>query len=312
MKVAVVQAAAANQLPHSFDRIEIGAVRWQEVQPEMVAYFVSPGLVKTGVMVPSVVGDDDGLAPGPTSHGFEFAQKPPTSLGIEHALRLRHHQFPVGQSNGAEVADTLASGCMITDRIFELWRDPHATARTVLLEMHFVDRPQINFTASRQGAEFFYAWLATEGRLAPPEGEVYEAENPSGETAVGIAGLSSLLPIPGVEILTGTGHPTFGLGDQTYRDYPVRQPLPESVGIGSSDWVVPGARLRTDRPIHGPRIAAPSLPPCVASRPIALPPGDSSNRGRRVKPRAVDDRIGRYHCDESHPVWPESCFRYQK
>ena len=63
MEVAVMQATAASQFPHSLDRIELWTVGRQEVQPEMVGHFAAPGFVETGMVIPSVVGNDYHLAP---------------------------------------------------------------------------------------------------------------------------------------------------------------------------------------------------------------------------------------------------------
>ena len=52
---------------------------------------------------------------------------------------------------------------MEDDRIHILWRYPHATSRTVLVEMAFVLKPQITVIPSSQGAEFFYIFAAPAG-----------------------------------------------------------------------------------------------------------------------------------------------------
>ena len=103
MKVAIVQAAPANQFPHSFDGIELRTVGRQEVQTEVVGYFIAPTFVETGVVIPSVVGDDYSLAPSATCYPFQFPQKLPAGLGIKHSFGSRHHQFPVAQAHGVDV-----------------------------------------------------------------------------------------------------------------------------------------------------------------------------------------------------------------
>src|SRR4051812_13520986 len=58
-EVLIVQATAADQLPHPFDGIEFGAVRRKEVQAEPILDACSPGRVQSGVMITGVVTDDD-------------------------------------------------------------------------------------------------------------------------------------------------------------------------------------------------------------------------------------------------------------
>src|SRR3974377_1504986 len=165
VKVAIVQAAATNQLPHSFNGIELRTVGRQEVQTEVVGYFLAPPFVETGMVIPSVVRDNYRLPPSTACSPSQFAQKLPTGLGIKHTLRSRHQQFPVVQAHGSEKADALSGGCVMAHRVLHLWRNPHATTRTMLLEMHFIHCPQIEVGSSRQCAEFFYARLHIRGLL---------------------------------------------------------------------------------------------------------------------------------------------------
>src|SRR3974390_3554371 len=165
MEVTVVQAAAANQFPHSFDGVEFWTVGRQEMQTEVVGHLMAPGFVETGMVIPRVVSDDYSLAPSATCYPFEFPQKLPAGLSIEHALRPRHRQFPVAQAHPADKADALSGGCVIAHWVLHLGGNPQATTRAMLLAMHFIHRPQIDFGLSCQCAEFFYARLATEGRL---------------------------------------------------------------------------------------------------------------------------------------------------
>ena len=66
------------------------------MQAGVLGDLLPPDFMKTGVVIASVVGDNHGLAPGPSRHPFKFAEKLPAGLDIEHALGLRHHQLPVG------------------------------------------------------------------------------------------------------------------------------------------------------------------------------------------------------------------------
>jgi hypothetical protein len=104
-------------------------LRRQELQTEVVGYFIAPSLVKAGMVIPSVVGDDDRLAPSAACYHFQLAQKLPAGLGIKHALGSRHHQFPVAQAHGTEKTDALPGGCVIAHRVLHLWRNPQATTR---------------------------------------------------------------------------------------------------------------------------------------------------------------------------------------
>ena len=77
MEIAVMQATAASQFPHSLDRIELWTVGRQEVQSEMLSHLTAPSFVETGMVIPSVVGNDYRLAPTAACYPFQFPQKLP-------------------------------------------------------------------------------------------------------------------------------------------------------------------------------------------------------------------------------------------
>ena len=59
----VVDAKLSSKLPHSFDWVEIGTV-WREViKAKVRLMFLTPSAVKFGVVVFSVVRNDDHAAP---------------------------------------------------------------------------------------------------------------------------------------------------------------------------------------------------------------------------------------------------------
>ena len=58
LEVHVVRAQPTSQFPDALHRVQVGAVRGQEVQPQLGAVFVEPGLQGSCVMPASVVDDD--------------------------------------------------------------------------------------------------------------------------------------------------------------------------------------------------------------------------------------------------------------
>jgi hypothetical protein len=58
VKVAIVQAAAAGELPHSLDRVEFGTVSGKEVQGKVMGVVFPPRSVQAGVVITGIVGDD--------------------------------------------------------------------------------------------------------------------------------------------------------------------------------------------------------------------------------------------------------------
>lgn len=214
-EVLIMEATTTDQFPNPLDGIELRTVRRQKVQPEAIGDRGPPGFVQDRVVIAGVVADDHHLATGAASDTLKFAQEVPTSLRIEPAFGPRHDQFTVPQAHRAKEADTLARGGMAADRIMNLGRHPKTTARTVLLEMHFIHRPQIDVDASGQLPEFFYAPLALECPLAPLPDEACAAESQVAETVSGTGEPSTSPPVPGAETPTTLGRPTSGSSGQT-------------------------------------------------------------------------------------------------
>lgn len=303
-KVLIMQAAAANQFPDSFNGIKVRAVRRQEVQSEVVGDPCAPRRVEGGMMIAGIVNDDDHAAPWPAADALKLPEEIPAGLRIEHSLGRRHGQLTVLQSDSAEETDAFASRGVQANWIGDLRWNPQAAARAMLLKVHFIHGPQIDAGFSSQATEFFYAQLELRGPLGRLGGAACAAENQVAETGVGTAALSSLRPISGEETQTRLDRPTFVWADQTVLDWRVRPLRPRPIALHSNDRAAPGVRLRTARRAPLPQNAAPSLPPLAASRPITQPLADRSCLEPPAALHGADGRTGTHRCDEFHPVTP--------
>lgn len=306
-EVLIVETTAADQFPDPFDRIELRTVRGQKMQPEVLGHLGPPGFVQDSVVIASVVTDDHRFAAGAASETLEFLQEVPASLRIEPAFRARHDQFAVPQAHRAKEADAFARGCVAADRVVHLGRHPETTARTVLLEVHFIHGPEIDLDVSRQLPEFFYAPLVLGDLLVPLQDEVCAVESRVAETVSGTGAPSTSRAVPFPETQTTSGHPTSESPGQTRWDWRVT-PTPLSQAAFHSDGLVGQvARLRTIPPALALQIAAPSSPRCAASRPVSQPPVDRSSPAQRVALHATDGRNAKHRFAVSHPAAPLSC-----
>src|ERR1700689_3092455 len=94
-----------------------------------------------GAMVLCVVADRHDAA---ASNGADFAehfQELPEGLPVESSGFAPKEKLAVPQTHGGKIADTLACRMMVHDGVFQFWRNPHAAARSLLLKVHFVQRP---------------------------------------------------------------------------------------------------------------------------------------------------------------------------
>ena len=157
-------AESARQLPHPFNGVQFRAVGRQKVQSEMVAMFPQPRLQKFGTMPAGIIQNDNHLA-ALTATAHKLLQERKECLRIE-LLGATGGQTSVCRTNCAKHSNVFPCRCMQNHRIYILWRYPHGTARTVLLEMAFIFEPQLNVVSSGQAAEFFYNFVAPADRLS--------------------------------------------------------------------------------------------------------------------------------------------------
>src|ERR1035437_1002727 len=305
-EVLIVQAPAAKQFPHALDGIEFRAIGRQEVQAEVAGHFLPPRCVQLCMMVAGIVADDD-LPAGVAAEPLQFAQERPASLRIEHAFRPRHDQFAVRQAHRPEEADALARRRVLADRIGDLGRNPEATARAVLLEMHLIHRPEVHVVSSRQATKFFYAPLGVGDPPARPGAWVCATGSRADGRVAGIVAPSVLLRGHATRTRPAWARPTSGLANQTASGWRAT-PLPLwPSGPRLSGWAGRSALLRTSRRTPAPRNVAPSSPPCAASHRASRPRVDPSSLVPRATLRAADGRNATCRCGESRPAAPESC-----
>jgi len=303
-KVLVVQTAAADQFPNTFDRIEFRTVRRQKVEDKMVGNFLSPRFMQTGVVIASIVDDHDNLSARGLGDSFNPSIEAPAGAGVEHPVRRRHDQFAILQAHGPKVTDAFTSWGVKTDGILDLRRNPHAASGAMLLEVHFIHRPQVNFRISCQNPEFFYARPAIQDRLWRPAGAVFAVGTPTAERAAGTAGPSIGRCVHGEDTPIELARPTSGWSGQPRWARPARRPRLWSIDVRSNGWDVPSAVLRTNPPNRQFRNVAPSSRHCGESRPATQRLWGRSGLAPRGGLRGVDDRSAMRRCAESHPGGP--------
>ena len=150
-----MQATATCELPEAFDGIEFRAIRRQEIQCESIGMLFSPLLMEFGMVIPGVVCDDYNTPAASGADPAQAPQEPMECQGIESAYLPLGHKLAVPQAYSPKVANAATSGMMEQNRISLLRWHPHPAARSVLLEMHLVERPQVNVGISHEPSEFF-------------------------------------------------------------------------------------------------------------------------------------------------------------
>lgn len=146
-----MEAQSARQLPDPLDRVQIRAIGRQIAQCELGFLLHPPTGVEFSVMILRIIGNDDDTAPRPAA-ALTLAQKTPSGHSVKAMIFALKEKLSVPQTDRAEIADTLARGVVKHHRVVYFRRNPHAGAGTVLLEVNFINRPQVHARISCQGA----------------------------------------------------------------------------------------------------------------------------------------------------------------
>ncbi len=156
----VVGAEAACELPNPLDGIELRTIGRQEVEDHPVLVSCEERLEIGGMMVTSVVQNQHHEG-APAVLIKKLLQEGLESCGIELICPSRN-QAAFLDADRAEHSRALSSGGVKQNRVGLLGRDPHPAARAVLLEMAFVQKPEINSGRASESAEFFYMFPGLE------------------------------------------------------------------------------------------------------------------------------------------------------
>ena len=290
-EVAIMEPESAQEFPNALDWVELRAVRREEEQREIGLLSQTPSRVERSMVVLRIVDDDNHASAGPGADSAQVPKERPTGLGIETAGGWKGAQFTITDANGSKIADGFASGSVETDWVFDLWRNPHPTAASVLLEMNLIERPQIDPGIGGQSLEFFLPPLALRDLLAPPPVAVRAGENPDAGKVAGTVARATSRQTASSGRKTAAVRPRAEQGAHNALGN-VEGPLP----LGSVAW----ASIATDAPAvlhrrvprnHPVRTDGPSFAPLVVHRPIALRPPGNSTHVLPARPRAADDRI---------------------
>ena len=90
-----MQAKSTGQFPDALNRIEVGTIRRQKVEPKLRHSLLSPSLMQKRVMILSVVDNDDHSPTASKTLLAQLLQKLPTALSVEFFLFASVNKFSV-------------------------------------------------------------------------------------------------------------------------------------------------------------------------------------------------------------------------
>jgi len=143
-EVSIVQASATCEVPDALQGVQLRAVGGEVIEREAIRAPLPPIPVKACMVVFCVVGDDHDASSGSGAGRLQVLEKLPAGDGVELIRLAPKEELAIAQADGTEIPDAAPGGIMKKHRVFGFRRDPHATARTVLLKVHFVHGPKID------------------------------------------------------------------------------------------------------------------------------------------------------------------------
>lgn len=188
-EVSIVKAKAADKFPNTLDGVEVRTIWWKEEQLKLRLLRFSPVFMHASMMIFGVIRNDHHTTAGTTRSLSKMAKKSPSRLGVELLRLLLGKELTVTQTNSPEIPHGFTGRMVQQDRVPHFWRNPHATARSVLLKMNFIDGPQVNVRIGGQFTEFFYMPLELLGRHAQSTAVVCADENHLPEKSLALSHL---------------------------------------------------------------------------------------------------------------------------
>ena len=133
-----------SEFPDALRGVQFRTEGQQEIQAETFRLLLPPIAVQSGVVISGMVGNHYLLSIRASAGGTKLFQELPAGQGVELARLTPEEASAVAQADRSLVAHALPGGLVKQHGVLSFGRDPHPTARTVLLKMHFVQGPEIN------------------------------------------------------------------------------------------------------------------------------------------------------------------------
>src|SRR3984957_3093962 len=224
-----------------------------------------------------------------------------------------HHAYELtgDQTDGAEAGHGLSGRGVLQDGVLDFRRYPHATARTVLLEVTFIQTPKFDVGAPGQATEFFLLPRLSADQLERLGGAACVAENPVVEIVADIGALQGLPRIGDANAPTRSDRPRGWQPNQSHAGSCANHPEAAANPSHPAFAVVPLARLPAERLGRPVRSGSPSAARSCRARQtaprllgrIALPSPTAIHAvdDRSATPRYVRSPAGSLFASPRHP-----------
>jgi len=291
-KIAVMQTQATNQLPDPLDRVQVRTVWRQEQKPELRLLGAPPLFVHGGVVVSGVVNNNSHPAPCSDAGGVQSTKECPSRYRIKLPLLPGKAEFAIAQANCTEVSHAFACGVMEKNRIFHLRGNPHDAPGAMLLEMDFINCPNVIARAD-EPLQFFYMPSGPQGRHGRSKASAFACETRVGGKASGIAALLGPRRIGASQSWRASCHPRRLLLPPPFPSGSCAEPIQfRPVAAHPDVSVALGDHRPPSRRTHRPQNAEPNSPRFSAHRQEQRQPAGTSSHVQQEELRADDGHTG--------------------
>ena len=299
-KIAIMQAQATNQLPDPLDRVQVRTVWRQEQKPEPRFLGEPPFFVHGSVVVSGVVNNDSHSAARSDAGGVQASKERPSRNRIKLPFLPGKAKFTIAQADRAEVSHAFSGGVMEKNRIFHFRGNPHDAPGAMLLEMDFINCPNV-IARANEPLQFFYMPSGPRGRHGRSEASAFACETRVGGTVSGIAALSGPHRIGSSQSWRASCHPRHLLLPLLFPSGSYAGQIRfRPVAVDPAASAAPGDHRPPNRQTRRPQNAEPNSPRFSARRRARQQPAGMSCHGRQEELRAGDGHTGSGQSGEFH------------
>src|SRR3954462_15835509 len=150
-----MKAKPPRQLPHPLNRVELWTVGREKVKAQDPGVLLSPLFVENGMMVLGIVGNHNRGTVASPYNLLQGAHELQEGTGVEALDFAAKREFTIPQTHSAKIPYAATRRIVWQHGIGHFRRNPHTTARSVLLELHFVESPKIHVAPLQKLPKFF-------------------------------------------------------------------------------------------------------------------------------------------------------------
>ena len=304
-----MQTQATNQLPDPLDRVQVRTVGRQEQKPEPRLLGVSPFFVHGSVVIFGVVNNDSHPAARSHAGGVQASKECPSRNRIKLPFFSGKAKFAITKANGTEVSHAFSGGVVEKNRIFHFRGNPHDAPGAMLLEMDFINCPNVIARAD-EPLQFFYMPSGPQGRHGRSEASAFVCETRVGGKASGTAALSGPRQSGSSQSWRASCHPRRLLHPSPFpSDSCAEQIRFRQVAADRAVSAAPGGHRPPSPRTRRPQNVEPNSPRFSARRREQPQPAGTSCHGRQEELRAGDGHTGSGQSGGFHRVEQGSWIR---